>query len=79
MFWSNYHRGSRGACADLVGDRRPGYTILAGDLSAYACNRAVGLQCAKDGDARGEECYLGIAEKIYLGLPADLRGLVREQ
>lgn len=56
-FWARYHRPSRKDAEALVGDRRPGFTNLAGIYASLACNLAVVMGCKRRNDANGVEVY----------------------
>lgn len=71
-FWARYSRPRRIDALDLVGSRK-GYTTLAGDLAAYAVNKATAMSCRVRGDIQAAEIYETICERIYSDLPADLR------
>lgn len=73
-FWKRYqNRQTRADAAELIGDKRPGYTIIAARLGAYACNKAVAMKCRRDGNIAGAQCYETICESIYDHIPTDLR------
>lgn len=61
-FWKRYHRPTRKDAEALVGDRRPGYTNLAAEYAALACDMAVVIGCKRRGDQNGVECYEQHAE-----------------
>lgn len=72
-FWKEHRQGrGRKASAELIGDRRPGYTRIAGDLAAYACNKAVAMSCRLKGDISAALVYEKGCDIIYDGLPEDL-------
>lgn len=72
-FWSRYHRATRKDAAELVGDRRKGYTNIAATAANYACNKAVAMQCRLRGDIQAASIYEHAAELCYERLPPDLR------
>lgn len=72
-FWKRYHRPSRKDAAELIGDRRPGYTTLAALLASYACNKAVAMKCRLDGDITGASIYESHCDLSYERIPQDLR------
>lgn len=72
-FWSRYHRPSRKDAADMVGDRRKGYTDICATLANYACNKAVAMACRRRGDVVAAGVYEHSAQLCYDRLPADLR------
>ncbi len=72
-FWKRYTRASRKDAAELVGDRRAGFTKVAATLANYACNKAVAMKCRLDGKIDGALCYEHAADLAYERLPADLR------
>lgn len=73
QFWKRYHRPGRNDAAELIGDRRPGFTALAAKLAGYASNKATAMQCRERGDIHAAGAYEDIAGHIYDDLPADLR------
>lgn len=56
-FWKRYSRSSRKDAEALIGDRRPGFTTLAGMYAALACDMAVVIGCKRRGDEDGVRCY----------------------
>ena len=73
-FWVKHRQGSSfKASAALIGDRRKGYTVLAGDLAAYACNKSVAMRARTAGDMQLAESYEKACDQIYSNLPADLK------
>jgi hypothetical protein len=73
-FWMRYqNRQKRADAAALIGDRRPGYTVIAGSLGGYASNKAAAISCRLSGDIQGAMVYESICDGIYDRLPADLR------
>jgi hypothetical protein len=73
-FWKRYQRRrTRKDMAELIGDKRKGYTVLAARLGAYACYKAVAMRCRLEGDTNGAMCYEGICDSIYKDIPYDLR------
>lgn len=72
-FWGRYRFGERAACAELIGDKRKGYTLLAGNLGAYAINKATAMACRVRGDIPAALIYEKICDHIYDDLPDDCR------
>jgi hypothetical protein len=73
-FWMKYQNvGKRKDCEALVGDRRKGYTIIAGNLGAYAANKSAAMGCRERGDVSAALSYERICDSIYDTLPADCR------
>jgi len=72
-FWKRYHRPSRKDAAELIGERRKGYTTLASELACYACNKAVAMDCRLKGNIQSALVYERCAELSYERLPDDLR------
>ena len=73
-FWNKYQNiGRRKDCEALIGDRRPGFTIIAANLGAYAANKATAISCRKKGEITGAEVYEKICDLIYEKLPLDCR------
>lgn len=72
-FWARYHRGSRRDAAELIGDKRPLFTVYARNVAAYACNKAVAMQCRLRGEIDSATTYETICDQIYNRLPEDLR------
>ncbi len=72
-FWSRYNRPNRKDAAELIGDKRPGYTTLCGTLAAYASNKAAAMQCRERGDILAAEVYELICDRIFEKVPEDLR------
>lgn len=73
-FWQRYqNRQTRKDAAELIGDRRKGYTVLAAKLGGYASNKAAAIACRSRGDIQAAEVYESICEQIYETLPSDLR------
>lgn len=73
-FWQLHHCGrNRKAAQSLIGDRRKGYTKLAGNLAAYACNKASAMACRLRGDIQTASIYEHHCELLYWELPTDLR------
>jgi hypothetical protein len=72
-FWSRYHRATRKDAAELIGDKRPGYTNLAATLAAYAVNKSTAMTCRLEGKIQSAKIYEDAADMIYAGLPEDLR------
>ena len=69
-FWVKYQRnGKRADCAELLGGRFPGYTVVAGDLGAYAANKATAIRCRLEGHVDRAMVYEDICDRIYQGLP----------
>lgn len=73
-FWKKYQQISRRKdCAELIGDRRKGYTTIAKDLGAYAVNKATAISCRLRGDIQAAQIYELICDSIYADLPEDCR------
>ena len=73
-FWMKYQNiGRRKDCEELIGDRRPKFTVIAANLGAYAANKAAAISCRENGNIRGAEVYEKICELIYEKLPLDCR------
>ncbi len=72
-FWSRYNRASRRDAEQLIGGRRPGYTVVAATLANYACNKAVAIGCRLEGNIKSAQCYETHADLSYERLPEDLR------
>lgn len=72
-FWSRYHRPTRKDAESLVGDRRRGFTIIAATLANYACNKAVAMQCRREGRIEAAMCYEYVCDLSYDRLPEDLK------
>ncbi len=72
-FWSRYARPSRKDAESLIGDRRRGFTTLAGRLAGYASNKATAMACRRRGDIQAALIYEHICDSIYERLPADLQ------
>jgi hypothetical protein len=72
-FWARYNRSSRTDAAELIGDRRKGFTNIAAALANYACNKAVAMQCRERGDIQAAEIYEYNTDLSYNRLPEDLR------
>lgn len=73
-FWMKYQNISRRKdCAELIGDRRKGYTTIAKDLGAYAVNKATAIGCRLRGDIQAAQIYERICDSIYDGIPEDCR------
>lgn len=72
-FWSKYHQASRKDAAELIGDKRPGYTNLAATLANYACNKATAISCRLRGDIDAAFIYEHAADICYNQLPSDLK------
>ena len=66
-------RISRIESEDLVGDKRKGYTTIAGNIRNYAVNRYTAMKCRERGDITTALLYERICDDIYKRLPADLR------
>lgn len=73
MFWMRYRHPTRSDAEALIGDRRRGFTTIAGSLSGYASNKATAMRCRERGDIRAAQVYETICESIYAGLPEDCR------
>lgn len=74
MVFYNKHRLHRRKDAEaLVGDKRPGYTNIAGSLAHYSINKAVAMKCRREGNINGALCYENICERIYHRLPEDIQ------
>lgn len=72
-FWVKYHRGTRKLAAELIGDKRPGYTTLANKLAAYALNKACAMQLRLEGKISQAVTYEEGCDIIYSQIPDDLR------
>jgi len=72
-YWVKMRHPSRRMAEEVVGDRRPGYTLLARDLAAYAATKAAAMTCRVRGDIEAALVYELICEIIYKDLPVDLR------
>ncbi len=72
-FWKKFQRPSRKDAEELVGDRRRGYTTIAGKLAGYASNKATAVRCRQKGKIASAESYEAICDCIYKEIPEDLR------
>lgn len=73
-FWKRYRKGAKlEDCRALIGDSRKGYTRIANDLANYASNKATAIQCRLNGLLRTALSYEAICDRIYDGLPKDVR------
>lgn len=72
-FWFKYSRASRSEAAELVGHRRPGFTIAVRQLANYAANKGAAASCRLQGNIQGALCYENICDSIYDALPQDVR------
>lgn len=72
-FWKRYSRPTRKDAEALIGDRRKGFTTVAGSLAGYASNKATAMRCRKNGDVLAAQVYETICENIYNDLPFGLR------
>ena len=72
-FWLKYSRTSRAQAAELIGDRRKGFTVVAKQLANYASNKATAMACRVRGDIRAALVYEQICDSIYNHLPKDVR------
>jgi len=66
------HPGLRIA-RELVPDRRAGYVRIAMDLRNYGWNKLTAMRCRLAGKIDVAMMYEGICDRIYAGLPSDLR------
>ncbi len=73
IFHGRYSRPTRKDAAELIGDKRPGYTTICGTLAAYAINKAVAMRCRIEGDIQTAEIYEIHCDQAYIRLPQDLR------
>lgn len=72
-FWKRFHRPRRKEAAELIGDRRKGYTNLASLIAGYACNKAVAMGCREKGDIQAAQVYELHCDMTYERIPEDLR------
>ena len=66
-------RISRIRSEDLVGDKRKGYTTIAGNIRNYAVSKYTAMRCRERGDIAVALLCERICDDIYKRLPADLR------
>lgn len=72
-FWKRYSRPSRKDAEELIGDRRKGFTTIAGRLAGYAANKATAMTCRARGDIQAASVYECICDSIYERIPEDIR------
>lgn len=72
-FWKKFQRPTRKDAEELVGDRRKGYTTIAGKLAGYASNKATAIRCRLKGQIDAATSYEAICDRIYERIPEDLR------
>jgi hypothetical protein len=72
-FWKRFHRATRKDAAELIGDRRKGFTTIAATLANYACNKAVAMTCRLRGDITAASTYEHACELCYAQIPGDLQ------
>lgn len=72
-FWACYSRCGRKKAAELIGGARKGYTKLTRDLANYASNKATAMWCRERGDIERAQMYEKVCDRIYDGLPVDLK------
>lgn len=72
-FWARYHRPKHKDAEELVGDRSPGFTLVAAKAANYACNKAVARTCREKGDIQAAELYESVCERLYKEIPKELR------
>ena len=68
-----YDRASRKEARELIGDSRPGYTRIVKNLACYAWNKSTAESCRLRGEIDAALLYEGICDRIYDGLPEDLK------
>ena len=73
VFVRRYTRPTRRDAAELIGDRRRGYTRIASSLGFYAVHRMESIRHRLEGRVAAAERHDGRCEEIYRVLPADLR------
>lgn len=75
-FWSLAHRPSRDFAAAIFPEKPLGYIRLTKDLANYASNTSntsTAVMLRKQGDIARAMYYEAIAQRIYQGLPDDVR------
>lgn len=72
-FWKRYHRPTRKDAAELIGDRRKGFTNLTSALAAYACAKACAMDLRLKGEIARATTYEEACDIAYDCLPEDLR------
>ncbi len=63
-FWARYHRPTRKDAEELVGDRSPGFTLVAAKAANYACNKAVAMTCREKGDTEAAKIYDLVCDRL---------------
>lgn len=64
---------NRKGVAELIGDTRKGYTIIARDIAHYGYNKSVAMNLRAEGHIALAASYEAICDRIYQRLPADIR------
>lgn len=72
-FWYKYSRAGFKLSAELIGDKRRNYTILARTCANYAMNKACAMKLRLEGNIQGAMTYEHACELCYDQLPKDLQ------